>query len=84
MLKLSKDDIDQLATLIADRVAEKLRVHNPVLSRADAAKFLSVTTRMLDKLASNGELTRVKFGSKTVFQVSDLQELIARKSHESR
>ena len=80
MPELSSETLDQLASLIADRIAEKLRIPDPVLNRANAAKFLGVTTRTLDQLATVGELTRVKFGTRTVFQVSDLQELIARKS----
>ena len=45
MPELSSETLDQLASLIADRIAEKLRIPDPVLNRANAAKFLGVTTR---------------------------------------
>ncbi len=80
MPELSNEALDQLANLIATRIAEKLSVHDSVLSREDAAKFLAVTTRTLDQLATDGELTRVKLGTRTVFQISDLKKFIARKS----
>jgi hypothetical protein len=67
MPELSSETLEQLASLIADRIAEKLRIPDPVLNRA-----------------TDGELTRVKFGTRTVFQVSELQELIARKSENVR
>lgn len=44
MPELSSETLDQLASLIADRIAEKLRIPDPVLNRANAAKFLGVTT----------------------------------------
>ena len=84
MAELSNETIDQLATVIVDRIAAKIRIQDPVLSREDAANFLAVTTRTLDQLARDGELTRVKLGTRTVFQVSDLHELIARKSENAR
>ena len=42
------------------------------LDRAEAAKFLSISVRLLDKLASSGEIPRIKLRKKTVFRVSEL------------
>jgi len=72
--------LDELVNRIADLVADKLRVADPVLSREEAAKYLGTTTRTLDRLASDGHLPRVKFGTRTVFKVSDLTKLIERNS----
>jgi excisionase family DNA binding protein len=47
------------------------------LSRAHAAKYLGVSTRMLDKYAQTGELVRVKLGTKTVFRIVDLEAFLA-------
>ena len=48
-----------------------------VLDRKEAAKFLSLSVRFVDQLASNGQLKRIKIGSKTLFRVSDLHQLIS-------
>ncbi len=46
------------------------------LDRREAAEYLSVSTRMVDKLASAGSLPRIKLGRKTVFRISDLNAYI--------
>ncbi len=50
------------------------------LSRADAAKYLGISTRTLDNLLSAGELQRVKIGRKTVVRINDLDNFLARKA----
>ncbi len=47
------------------------------VTRKEAAKFLSLSVRFVDQLASNGQLKRIKIGSKTLFRVSDLHQLIS-------
>ena len=47
------------------------------LSRKDAAAYLSISTRQLDKYAAIGLIPRVKLGVKSVFRVSDLDAFLA-------
>ena len=42
------------------------------LSRKDAATYIGVSTRQLDKLAAAGLIQRAKIGAKTVYRVIDL------------
>ena len=42
------------------------------LNRKDSANYLSISTRLLDLLASNGELKRSMFGRKPVFSITNL------------
>lgn len=46
------------------------------LSRTDAAKYLSISTRLLDKLASEGKIVRTKIGWKSVFLIQDLDAFL--------
>ncbi|MDA7924698.1 hypothetical protein N9B60_04785, partial [Mariniblastus sp.] len=38
------------------------------LDRKDAADYLSISTRLLDKIAAAGEIPRIKIRRKTVFR----------------
>ena len=49
------------------------------LSRIEAARYLSVSTRTLDQLANLNEIPRVKIGAKTVFRISDLDQFLSSK-----
>ncbi len=49
------------------------------LNRSDAASYLSISTRLLDDLAAQGALPRVKIGRKTLFRVADLDTFIESK-----
>ena len=53
------------------------------LSRKDAAKYLSCSTRYLDKLAKAGELRRAKLGSKTIYLRSELDRFLLSKMQPS-
>lgn len=46
------------------------------LTRKDAAEYLGISTRYLDKLAAAGEIRRCKFGAKTIYQRSELDRLL--------
>lgn len=46
------------------------------LSRKDAAAYLGISTRYLDKLAAAGEILRCKFGAKTIYQRSELDRVL--------
>ncbi len=48
------------------------------LTRKDAAAYLGISTRYLDKLAAAGEIRRCKFGAKTIYQRSELDRLLER------
>ena len=49
-----------------------------LVSKADAARLLGLSERMIDKLVERGELSRVRFGSTrgVRFKVSELEALI--------
>lgn len=49
------------------------------LDRRESASYLSISTRLLDGLAAQGKLPRVKIGSKTLFRVADLDAFIESK-----
>ncbi len=49
------------------------------LTRKDAAAYLGISTRYLDKLAAAGEIRRCKFGAKTIYQRSELDRLLERR-----
>ncbi len=49
------------------------------LSRKDAAKYLSCSTRYLDMLAKSGEIRRCKLGSKTVYTREELERFLRSK-----
>lgn len=46
------------------------------LDRADSAKYLSISIRLLDTLVARGDLSRVKIGRKTLFRIPDLDQFI--------
>ncbi len=46
------------------------------LPRKDAAAYLGISTRYLDKLAAAGEIRRCKFGAKTIYQRSELDRVL--------
>ena len=48
------------------------------LPRLEAAKYVGISTRKLDDLATAGEIPRVKIGSKTVFRTVDLDNFLNR------
>lgn len=49
------------------------------LNRRDAAAYLSISTRLLDTLASAGHIPRIKIGAKTLFRVIDLDTYLESK-----
>lgn len=48
-----------------------------LLSRREAAAYLSVSQRKLDQLVADGQLPRVKIGSCVRFEQADLDAFIA-------
>ena len=46
------------------------------LTRKDAATYLGISTRYLDKLAAAGEIRRAKFGAKTIYLRSELDSVL--------
>ena len=47
------------------------------LDRAGAARYLSISTRLLDDLLSAGTIRRIKLGRKTLVRVCDLDRYLA-------
>jgi excisionase family DNA binding protein len=84
---LDNATMEQLASLIADRVAMKL-ANRPIakapqtpvgaLSKVDAASYLGVSTRTVEKYIATGKLAAVKQGTKVTLLVSDLDTLLAK------
>lgn len=48
------------------------------LDRTEGARYLSISVRFLDELASSGEIPRIKVGTKTLFRVNDLFAYLAK------
>lgn len=53
------------------------------LNRLNAAKYLGISERTLDRLAESGELTRIRIGTAVVFRVIDLDAYLAAKLSEA-
>ena len=47
------------------------------LSRIGAAKYLSISTRLLDDLLTAGDIPKIKIGRKTLVRVCDLDAYLA-------
>ncbi len=47
------------------------------LSRAKAAAYLSISTRLLDDLLTAGDIPKIKLGRKTLIRVCDLDTYLA-------
>lgn len=48
------------------------------VGRADAAAYLGISLRLLDKLLSSGVLPKLKCGRKTLIRVCDLENYLTR------
>ncbi len=48
----------------------------PCLTRIEAADYLSISVRLLDRLATEGRLPKVKIANKTVFRRIDLERYL--------
>ena len=60
-------------------LSQKVKSSVGCLDRRESASYLSISTRLLDDLAAQGALPRVKIGRKTLFRVADLNTFIASK-----
>ena len=49
------------------------------LNRRNSAIYLGISTRLLDDLASRGEIARTKIGRKTVFRIAELERYLKSK-----
>ena len=47
--------------------------------RIEAANYLAISTRQLDRLAESGELKRIKIGRASVFRIKELEEFLAKR-----
>ena len=83
---ISEATLDQLANLIADRVAVKLAnrpkatdetsLPTGALSKKNAASYLGVSTRTVEKYIASGQLRPVKHGVKVTLRITDLDSFI--------
>lgn len=48
-------------------------VKSPLLTRAEAAEYLRLSTSMLDKLSRQGKIPRTLMGTRVLYSVEDLQ-----------
>ena len=53
------------------------------LSRAEAAAYLSISTRLLDDLLTAGDIKKLKLGRKTLIRVCDLDDYLAKLAGEA-
>lgn len=60
MLELSQDSLDQLARLIADRVADKLseRENRVLIDRKELAAITGLGERTIDRMARGGSMEK--------------------------
>ena len=54
------------------------------LSRAKAAAYLDISTRLLDDLLTAGEIPKIKLRRKTLVRVCDLDAYLARLAGEAK
>jgi len=83
---LSESMLDELANRIADRVAVKLAnrpkandetvLPTGALSKKNAATYLGVSTRTVEKYIASGHLRPVKHGVKVTLKITDLDSFI--------
>ena len=46
------------------------------LDRRQSAGYLSISVRLLDNLATSGQIPKIKIGAKTLFRVTDLDKYV--------
>ena len=66
-----------LDAFLVDRETTKAGEQVGLLTRQQAADYLSVSTRMIDMLARSGELIKFKNGLRTAFRLVDLEAFVA-------
>lgn len=59
------------------------KVYQGCVDRKDAAAYIACSTRLLDNLATSGEIPRIKIGRKSVFRVKDLDAYLESKVERS-
>lgn len=58
---------------------EQLPRKKGALSRIEAAQYLSISTRLLDDLLTQGIIPKIKIGRKTLVRICDLDAFLASK-----
>jgi excisionase family DNA binding protein len=77
---LSEQVVDAIAERAAELVLERIGEGNgasPWLSLAEAAKYLSVSARTLQRLASRGRIRSTTLGRRRLFHRDELDRLAA-------
>lgn len=74
-------DLNALADLIADRVVERLAANNEhhapsMLTVTQAAEYLHCKPQRIYDLTSQGRLTQIKDGSRSLIRKSDLDQYL--------
>lgn len=46
------------------------------MTKSDAAKYIGISERYLDKLIANGSIPKVKLGRKTLLRTTDIEALL--------
>lgn len=77
ILRLDRIDtrLSELANILNSK-PETILDKPPYSSRKRTAILLGISLSMVDKLAASGKLTRRKIGAKTVFNTSEIENLI--------
>jgi excisionase family DNA binding protein len=72
-----------MGRIVAQRTYELSRTSDRLLTKLQVAALLEVSGRTVDRLASAGELQRIRIGGSTRFRVADVQALVDRSAEDS-
>ena len=67
MLRLTPVEIDRFATLVADRVADKLANQPRLVDRHQLAKTVGLSVASIDRRLRDGDISCIRSGSRVLF-----------------
>lgn len=83
-ISVNAADLRNVVVEIVNQERERIRMaveadkERPTLSRAEAAKMIGVHPNTLDRWAADGYLTPTKIGSRVLYRMSDIDEILSR------
>ncbi|TWU16937.1 helix-turn-helix domain-containing protein [Allorhodopirellula heiligendammensis] len=78
---LSPSDMEVLANMVADRVADRMSNRRKLLNRNELSEVIGVSVPKLDTMLRDGELPVIRVGRKVLF---DPHAVIAHLANQSR
>ena len=76
-LGIPDSDLEELLKACKIALVESHKLPVGALGRAEAAKYLGISTRLLDDLLSAETITKIKIGRKTLVRLCDLDAYLA-------